>query len=86
MSGLGQHGTEKGWAGLQPTQIPPRDTRRSVGSSTQRHTVRRNGVPGVVLPRGASVNRRRHGGGIPPEATAAGKARGYADVGTVVCT
>ena len=42
--GVGQNGTEKGWAVLQPTQRHPRATRRRVGSFMQRHTERRNGV------------------------------------------
>jgi hypothetical protein len=41
--------------------------------------------PGGTEPRGgAGVHRRRPGGGLPHEAKAAGQARGYADVGTVV--
>ncbi len=42
--GLGQQGTEKGWAVLQPTQRHPRETRRRVGSYVQRPTEMRNGV------------------------------------------
>ena len=42
--GLGQKGTDTGWAALHPTQRHPRETRRSVGSFTPRQTERRNGV------------------------------------------
>ena len=42
--GLGQKGTDKGWAVLQPTQRHPRETRRRVGSYVQWHTEMRNGV------------------------------------------
>src|SRR5262249_48067850 len=41
-------------------------------------------TPCVLSARGAGANRRPHGGGIAQEANAPGKARGYADVGTVV--
>jgi hypothetical protein len=56
-----------------------------VGSYLQQQTEIRNGVTLCRAPHGAGVNRMRHSGGIPQEANAAGKARGYADVGTVVC-
>jgi hypothetical protein len=76
MIGLGQKGTEKGWAALQSPQRHPQETRRSVGSYLQQQTEIRNGVTLCRAPHGAGVNRMRHSGGIPQDAKAAGKARG----------
>jgi hypothetical protein len=62
----------------------PTKTRRRVGSYGSRQTEVRNGVTPCSSRLGAGVNRMLHGGGIPQEAKASGKARGYADVGTVI--
>jgi hypothetical protein len=75
MIGYSQHGTETGCAGLQPTQRPSREARRSLGSSVQRQTAVRNGGPSCRSPTGspeleAGVNWIRHGGGIAQEARA----------------
>ena len=79
------NGTDKGGAGLQPTPRHSRETRRRVGSYSQRHTEGRNGVtpwraPPGSTPLGAGVNRRRHGGRMAQTAKATGTARGEADV------
>src|SRR5262249_29953691 len=72
-------GAETPWPGI------PQVTRRRVRPYLRHQTRGRNeGTPCVLSARGAGANRRPQGGRIAQEANAPGKARGYADVGTVV--
>ena len=81
--GLGQNGTDRGWATLQSTQ---RHSRRNPAKSGVLHAAsygeeeRSNPVSFSIMRRCQPHTAR---GGIPQEANASGKARGYADVGTV---
>ncbi len=82
--GLGPKGKARGWAALHLTQGHPHRNPAKSGvlhAASNGEKERSTLVPFSVMSRCQPDTAR---GGIPQEAKAAGKARGYADVGTVV--